>query len=155
MKTNNTYSPSRRSWIKLWTFEFLEGSVRWELTPAERSVFIDFLAWAGKSRYPGVICAKKQEDSSYFGYPLDYIASILVCDPELIKSAIQKCKENNKIRVTITNFNGIDYYTIEIVNWKVYQSEYLRKRPYKKTKDDSKSDTSTDKESDTLEGEGD
>lgn len=141
--SNQVYSPSRRSWIKLWTFEFLEGSVRWELTPAERSVFIDFIAWAGKSRYPGIICAKKQEDGSYFGYPLDYIASILVCDISLIKEAIEKCKKHNKIAVEVMNLNGMDYYTIRIVNWNKYQSEYLRNKKYKGSSKQSSTESST------------
>jgi len=52
-----SYQPTRRQWIKLWVEEWLGGTTRFELDPAERSVWADLLAMAGRSKFPGIIAS--------------------------------------------------------------------------------------------------
>ena len=42
-------------WTKMYNSEWIDGSIRIDLTPAERSVWSDFLALAGLSRRGGYI----------------------------------------------------------------------------------------------------
>jgi hypothetical protein len=56
MRTPNG-SFGKRSWVKLWTNEWLDGTTRYQMSDAQRAFWIDLLAMAGRSRFPGIICA--------------------------------------------------------------------------------------------------
>lgn len=43
--------------IKLWVNEWLDGTTRFQMSGAQRAFWIDLLAMAGRSRFPGIICA--------------------------------------------------------------------------------------------------
>ena len=117
----------RRTWVKMWVNESLEGTIRFDFTPAERGVWYDLILMAGRCRLPGVISANENTP-----YPHSYIAGILNVDLELLETTIQKCKESGRIE---ENERGI-----KLVNWEHYQSEYERQKPYRQQKQGSDPD---------------
>jgi len=125
------YRPKKKTWIKLWTTEWLTGTTRFELNPAERSIFVDFLILAVISRYPGVICAGKYEDGRFRGYPLRWLSGVLNATPKLILSTIEKCEKYEKIKVEKNEEDDETLYVIHIINWERFQSEYQRQRKYR------------------------
>ena len=52
----------KRTWVKLWVSEWLDGTTRFQMSGAERAFWIDLLAMAGRSRHPEVVCAGKDGD---------------------------------------------------------------------------------------------
>ena len=109
----------RRTWVKLYSHQWLYGTLRSELEPAERSIWADFLAMAGDSPFPGKICV-----SSRMGFTDQQLADLLVVDIKILQSAKTKMVKYDKIYV---DENGV----IEILNWFKYQSEYLRQKPHR------------------------
>lgn len=116
----------KRPWIKLHTQECLDGSIRYQLEPSERGVWYDLLIFAALcDPENGNICDRDNRP-----YPHSFIANRLNIDLELLKSTLNKCL--NEGRITEDDFGT------HITNWKQYQSEYYRQKPYrdKKKKDD-------------------
>jgi len=108
-------------WIKLHTIPSLTGSIRFDLTPAERGVWYDLLLLAGLSRKPGHLQASEDKP-----YPLKYIASQLRIPIPLLQSTLNKCKAEGRI--------SEDSQGLHITNWSVYQSDYARQRVYRQKK---------------------
>jgi replisome organiser protein len=113
----------RRQWVKLWTVEWLSGTMRFQMTAEQRGLWADFLALAGASRVAGVICAGETKGVPD-AYPLDYLASYLRCSEESLRAAIELFQSQERISVK----DGVIYIT----NWPKYQSEYQRQKPYRK-----------------------
>lgn len=111
-------SQGRISWIKLWIAECLEGSIRFDLTPEQRSVWYDLLLLAGKSRTAGLISQDGQTP-----YPNQYIAGMLNIPLTLLEQAVEKFQATGRIEVTSQG--------IRITNWDKYQSEYQRQKKYR------------------------
>jgi len=109
----------RRTWIKLYPIDCLEGSIRYQLESDERGVWYDLLNLAAICSEPGLISDKDQRP-----YPHSFIASRLNITLELLELTLEKCKSEGRI---VENDNGI-----HITNWKAYQSEYERQKPYRK-----------------------
>jgi len=120
---------TRRAWIKVYITGWLHGSVRWQLKPEERSVFIDLLLLAGECGREGEIA-----DNDGKAFPLDFIANQLHIDVELLKTTLAKCQQDKRLILKA----GV----ITIVNWKAYQSEYERVKKYRQQ---SSQDTDPDK----------
>jgi hypothetical protein len=102
---------------------WLSGSIRIQLTPAERSVWADLLALANESRERGVICRAKG-----LPYSMEYLATYLSIDIELLQSTIDKClldynADDDKTRISID-----EYGCIVINNWNRYQVDEKRWR---------------------------
>lgn len=111
----------RRPWIKLFVENCLYGSIMEEFEdPAERWVWIGFLLLAGDSPFEGKICATPTE-----GFTDNQLASKLKCEPRLLTSAKAKMVRHEKIQVLPNN-------VIVIINWKKYQSDYMKKLTAKK-----------------------
>ncbi|MFC1924263.1 hypothetical protein ACFLXA_02735 [Chloroflexota bacterium] len=114
-----------RSWIKLHIVECLEGSIRYQLEPDERSVWYDLLVFAAIcDSETGDIC-----DRDHRPFPHEYIASRLYIDVGLFERALQKCKDEGRVTE--------DEKGIHITHWKLYQSEYYRQKPYREKKKDN------------------
>lgn len=94
-----------RDWIKLWTYEWLLGSTRYELTPAERSIWTDFLALAGLYHKDGKREGKIPAD-------LRALARTLNVDQALLQRAITKFEAHGKIQVEEDG--------IRLINWQKY-----------------------------------
>lgn len=102
-------------WFKLHTDGWLRGSIRVQLTPAERSIWADLLALASESRVRGVVCLSKD-----IPYPIEMLSSTLQVPLNDLQSTIDKCsKDRNKdedgYRLRIDEhgcivINNFDYY---------------------------------------------
>jgi len=124
----------RRSWVKLWVNEWLDGTTRFEMSDAQRAFWIDLLALAGRSRYPGIICAGKTPDNKYIGYPINKYQS-LMSEPLNVEETLTLFVRTGKIALEVTHEAPIRLLKLELLNWDKYQSEYNRQKKYRKKKD--------------------
>ena len=114
----------RRSWVKFWVNECLDGSIREELTSAERGVWYDLIIYSARCRAPGVISANETQPISRYR-----LAGILNITEELLNTTIQKCVDSKRL---VIDKAGL----IRISNWVKYQSESDRVRSYQKRRRD-------------------
>lgn len=120
-KEGNTRGEYRRPWLKLWATECLEGSIRYQLDAAERGTWYDMLILARISGNEGTIA-----DRDGRPYPHSFIANRLNIPLDLFESSLKKCSDEGRI--------SEDEAGIHITNWRVYQSEYERQKPYREEK---------------------
>ena len=113
----------RRLWIKLYPIDCLDGSIRYQLEPDERSVWYDLLNFSALCANPGTIADKDGRP-----YPHSFIANRLNIGIDLLERSLDKCREEGRIR---EEDGGI----IEITHWNSYQNEYQRQKPYRQKKD--------------------
>lgn len=99
-------------WLKLWTKGWLEGSIRFDLSPAQRSVFIDLCAMARESRNPPWVQANETT-----AYPHSWLASKLNIPLELLEETLKICKVQERVT---ENSVGI-----QILKFDFYQGEQL------------------------------
>lgn len=118
------YKSRRRPWVKLYCRDWLTSTVRFQLTPLDRSVFIDLLAMAGDSRFPGLVAAGYETDSKspLLGYPLDWLAAQMSTPALDLRTSLRKLEAQERIKVR--EYEGT--FIIQICAWDKYQSEYLR-----------------------------
>jgi len=93
--------------IKWYPKNWLHGSIRFDCTPEERSVFVDLVNMANESRNRGTIQANYKTP-----YPHKYIAEQLNIPVKLLNRCLQKFEEQerlheNEVGISITNF---EYY---------------------------------------------
>src|ERR1700687_1554021 len=105
----------RRSWVKLWVNEWLDGTTRFEMTDAQRAFWIDLLAMAGRSRFPGRICAGTV-DGAYVGYPLNKFQA-LMAEPIDIEKTLALFEKTGKVRISVTAKAPTKLVMIELLNW--------------------------------------
>lgn len=115
-----TRAHGRRTWIKLYPQQCINGSIR-QLEPDERSVWYDLLAFSALCAEPGLI-----SDNDKRPYPVKFIANRLNIDLSLLEKSLKDFQDEGRITV---NESGI-----AIVNFKAYQSEYQRQKPYREAK---------------------
>lgn len=108
----------RRTWIKLYPVDCLDGSIRYQLESDERGVWYDLLNFSAICATAGVISDKDNR-----AFPHSFIANRLNVSLELLERTLDKCKEEGRI--------DEDSAGIHIVNWAAYQSEYERQKPYR------------------------
>ena len=120
----------RRSWIKLWCEPWLTGSTRFELTLPQRAIWIDLLAMAGRSKWPGIIAANIAPPTPR-GYPLRWLAATLNITEVELADALERCKLTGKLTTDDDTTGG---FIIRLSNWEKYQSEYQRQKPYRYSK---------------------
>lgn len=111
----------RRPWVKFYVTQCLHGSIRYQLSPAERSVWYDLIIFSATCAIPGLIC-----DSDKRSFPHEFIANRLNVPLELLEVTLKKCREEGRIS---ENSDGI-----KVVNFEAYQSEYQRQKPYRDKK---------------------
>lgn len=119
--TEDNRSRPKRSWIKLYCYQRLHGSVVFQLNEEEQSVWDKLLCFAGLCGREGMIC-----DNDGRPYPHSFVAHEMHTTLELLESTLEKCIDEGRI---IENEEGIC-----ITNWSSYQSEYDRQKPYRKKK---------------------
>lgn len=133
------YRPSRRAWVKLWTNEWMTGTIRWQLTGAERATWADLLCLAGMSRFPGIIASgyESDEQSPLMGYPASWLASQCgnLSETELL-ATLRKLKTQDRIEIEETN----GFFLVKIKSWEKYQSEYMLKRQRRQYNEPARSD---------------
>jgi hypothetical protein len=145
----------KRSWVKLWVNEWLDGTTRFEMSDIQRAFWIDLLALGGRSRYPGRICAGVTGDGSYVGYPLNKFQA-LMAEPIDVEETLALFVKTGKIVLTETASAPTKLVMIEIVNWDRYQSEYQRQKKYRYAPDETlqQSDSESYTQSNTTDTEG-
>lgn len=107
-----------RRWIKLFCYERLHGSVSYQLSEAEQSIWDKLLCLAGLCGNDGIIA-----DHDLRPYPREFIIHELHADPEVFEATMKKCIDEGRI--------SEDGQGIRITNWNKYQSEYDRQKQYR------------------------
>jgi len=122
--------PERKPFFKLFSREWLEGSLRFECNEAERGIFADLLALGNESRQRGVIQANPTTP-----YPHHWIAAKLNTSLEFFEQCLQKFADQDRIS---ENSDGI-----HILNFDYYQRLLYAKRgrPKKKPSKPTLADT--------------
>lgn len=115
---NEPRSRSKRKWIKLYCYGILHGSISYQLTEPEQSCWVKLLCFAGLIGREGQI-----SDNDGRAFPHEFIAHELHTSLEVLEHTLIKCKEEGRL----TEDEG----GIHITNWKAYQSEYDRQKPYR------------------------
>ena len=127
---------SNRKWIKVWISEWLEGTLRWQATPEQRALWIDLLTLAGKSRYPGIVCAGRDGENGehLVGYPAVWIApSWPGVTDEQMKTALDFFSSKGMLSYEVsTGVTKQPLYAVMITKWKQYQSDYEANKKYQK-----------------------
>lgn len=111
----------KRTYVKMFCYECLHGSIAFQLEPEERCAWYELIYLAGLCGMEGLIADKESRP-----YPHSYIAHELHISEELLKRTLAKCLEEGRIKE--------DEHGISITNWKAYQSEYQRQKPYREEK---------------------
>jgi hypothetical protein len=111
----------KRPWVKLWTNEWLDGTTRYQMSDAQRAFWVDLLAMAGRSRFPGIICAGR-DDEHFVGYPLTRFQS-LMAQPLDIEATLAIFERTGKVKITTTSEGPPRLFVIELLNWRKYQSD--------------------------------
>ena len=105
--TRGGHPTAQRQWIRLWIPGTLRGSIRFDLSAEERSVWWDLLAMAGESRSPGII-----QSTEGVPYPLPWLAQTLNIPLELLAQTLKRLVDTGRIIMNsecihVVNF---DYY---------------------------------------------
>ncbi len=123
-----------RTWVKVYCDKWLDGSLRDE-SPEIRGVWIDLLVLAGAGRYGD---SGEVKLSNSVGLTDNQIADILAISLSLWHQAKNRFLETERIRIT-------EKGVISIINWRKYQPEYRRQKPYR----EARKATTTGPEADT------
>lgn len=109
----------RRKWIKIYPVECINGSIRYQLEPDERSVWYDLLNFAAICNNDGIIADRDKRS-----FPISFVANRLNISQELLERSLEKFKTEGRV--------SIDDHGIHIAKWSTYQSEYSRLKKYRK-----------------------
>jgi len=110
----------KRPWIKLWVDPWLDGTTRYQLTDAQTAFWVDLMAMAGRSRYPGIICAGR-DGEQWVGYP---IARYQALRPSVdVEATLTLFAQTGKIAIEVTHDQPMKLLKLEILNWPKYQSD--------------------------------
>lgn len=112
---------TRRQWVKLYCYELLHGSVSYQLSEAEQSVWVKLLCFAGLCGNEGLI-----SDHDLRPFPHAFIIHEIHTDEVIFEATLKKCKEEGRV--------SEDGQGIKITNWTKYQSEYDRQKPWRDRK---------------------
>jgi hypothetical protein len=118
------FQVTRRTWFKMFAEEWLDGTMRFQLSHEQRAIWADLLALAARSRYPGIICSG-ETNGEYTPYPSGWIARRLNYSARKFRQVLALFEQQDRI----SNENGV----IKILSWGKYQSEYKRQLPYRST----------------------
>jgi len=112
-----------RTWFKIYAEKWLSGSIRHESLTV-RCIFIDLLALSASGQYGDTGEIKLPNEIGLTDLQISKLLNVS-------KSVWQKAKKRLVLanRISVNNGN-----IITIVNWKKYQSEYKRQKPYRNKK---------------------
>lgn len=118
----------RKPWIKLWCENLLYGTTSRELEPAERWVFVSYLAMGGSSPTPGDICI-----APGVPYTQAQRAEVAKVDLETLQSAERKMIAASKITINgdlvqITNFAQYQAIFDRDQYMRDYMRDYMRQK---------------------------
>ena len=102
--------------MKLWVNEWLDGTTRFQMSGAQRAFWIDLLALAGRSRYPGIVCAGMDGDR-YVGYPLKTFAALDAGAEIDLVATFDLFARTGKVIVEVTTEAPVKLYMVRICNW--------------------------------------
>jgi hypothetical protein len=112
-------------WRKSWIDENLEGSIRKDLKPEERSVWSDLLDLCGKSRRWGYV-----ERSEGMPYSVNELADKFVTPIKIIKSSINKCLIEGRLKWEYpTEDPLVGSGALVISHWERYQAQKAKEEP--------------------------
>ncbi len=112
-----------RTWVKLYCDQWLSGSLR-EETAELRGIWADLLALAGSGKYGDTGTISLPNDVGFSDFQFEKTLKIT-------KYQWQKARKRLILteRIAVNNAN-----VVTIINWKKYQSEYERQKPYRNQK---------------------
>jgi hypothetical protein len=121
----------RRTWVKLYAEDWLDGTTRYQMNGAQRAFWIDLLAMAGRGRVGGIVCAGRDPGNKLIGYPIEKFQS-LSPEPLDVLKTFDLFERTGKVKIEVEkNEFGLTLYVIHILNWAKYQSDYERQKPYR------------------------
>ena len=120
-----------RNWIKVYCDKWLSGTIR-EEQPDVRSVWIDLLTLAGSGQFGDIGEIKL---ANGVGFTDKQIADILHIKTSLWKRAKARFLVSERIEIKPKG-------AICIINWRKYQSDYQRQKPYRTQKSSELSEES-------------
>jgi len=110
----------RKRWIKLFCYEWLHKPYIRSLKPEQRLVWISLEALAGDQlKGNGMIGLSEK-----IGYTPEQLADLLAVDIKLLKNTLYLLREKGVVK---DGEKGVIYMT----DFKDFQSEYLRQKPYR------------------------
>jgi len=109
---------TRRTWVKLHCDGILNGSIAYQLEEAEQAVWMKLIAFAGVINRDGQI-----SDNDGRPFPRQFIMHRINTTEDHLESTLKKCITEGRITE--------DEQGLHITNWKIYQSEYNRQKPYR------------------------
>lgn len=137
-----TTMTTRRTWIKIYVDKWLRGTLREEF-PDTKGVWIDILVLGGDSAFGDI---GKIQFAEKCGYTDEQLSVIFKTTIKRWKEIKEKLVETKRIQIGKDN-------EINILNWKKYQSDYNRQKPYRKDKVTNKGDNEGLQSNVTSEGD--
>ena len=119
--TTKDLRTTKRRWYKVYPAEWINGSIRYQMTSAQRGVWIDILSFASLCSNTGVIC-----DRDGRALPLTFLANRLNISAKLLNATLAICEADGRLSQDATG--------IHVTNWDRYQSEYDRQKPGRQAK---------------------
>jgi len=119
-----------RTWIKLFVRGWLDGTVRYQMEPAERALFTDLLVLAANTRLTGVegVVAIGETKGVINPYSAEQLAAKLFYPVEFVRATLKKFVAQDRITVKDD--------VIYINGWSKFQSDYSRQRKYRNSASD-------------------
>lgn len=128
-----------RTWVKIYCDNWINGSLRQE--PLEvRAVWVDLLALTGTTLFSDIGELKLADR---VGYTDEQIAGVLAIHIDTWLSVKKRLIQTE--RITVDKYN-----VVKILNWKRYQSEYLRQKPHRSTEFKEKRESILERDSYTC-----
>ena len=109
-----------RTWFKLYADKWMMGTIRQE-PPEIRGIFVDLLALAASGQYGDI---GEIRLINGIGLTDPQFQKLLNISKYLWRKAKKRLLESNRIAID-------DKGAMRILNWKKYQSDYNRQKPYR------------------------
>lgn len=108
-------------WLRIWVKETVFGSTFEELNAEERGIWFSLLVLAGLEPPYGSICV-----CPGIGYTHEQLTAMLKVKDSVLRNALKKLAHPSIKKIKIE-----PKCVIVILNWRKYQTEYERQKPYR------------------------